>query len=384
LPSVEYELAINDKLIDEPSFYEGIQLIEVEDNDTTADTFSLKLSAIRDATGLWSYAEKDKFELFNKVRITASFSNGNTEHLIEGYITEIKFHIDKEERKSYVEINGMDPTVLMNLQEKLVSWVDKPDHQIAKEIFSKYGFDTSIDNAVDPQLEPGYVVIQRETDIEFLKRLALRNGFECFVKKDFQEKKSIGFFRKPKLDLAPQKDLAVQFDERNNVTSIDFTIDGLRPLSVEIRQQDHLSEEIKEIKISDSKLQKIGKRNLSDVIQPNIGRLARGENLVPTIILSRHVVSEPQLMEAVARSVYDNGSWFVTAKGIVNAEAYGSVLKAKNLVLIKGADEAFSGKYYVSKVVHKFKPESYVQEFEAKKNAMGVVEESDAFEKASL
>jgi phage protein D len=380
LPSVEYELAINDKLIDDSSFYEGIQLIEVQDNDTTADTFSLKLSAIRDGTGIWSYAEKDKFELFNKIRITANFPDGNTEHLIEGYITDIKFHIDKEERKSYVEINGMDPTVLMNLQEKLESWIDKPDHQIAKEIFSKYGFDTSIDNTVEPQLEPGYVVIQRETDIEFLKRLALRNGFECFVKKDFQKKKTIGYFRKPKLDITPQKDLSVQFDEKNNVTSIDFTIDGLRPLSVEIRQQDHLTEEVQEIKIEDSKLPKIGKQNLSDLIQPNIERVVPGENLVPTIVLSRHVVSEPQLMESVARSVFDDGSWFVTAKGVVNAEAYGNVLKAKNLVLIKGADDAYSGKYYVSKVVHKFKPESYVQEFEAKKNAIGV-EGSESFQK---
>lgn len=381
MPTVEYELAINDKLIDDPSFYGGVQLIEVEDNDTTADTFSLKLSAIRDAKGIWSYAEKDKFELFSKVRITANFPDEDPEHLIEGYITDIKFHIDTEERKSYVEINGMDPTVLMNLQEKLVSWVDKPDHQIAKEIFSKYGFDTSIDDAVDPQLEAGYVVIQRETDIEFLKRLALRNGFECFIKKDFQKRKTIGFFRKPKLDSSPQKDLAVQFDEENNVTSIDFTVDGLRPLSVEMRQQDHFTEEVQEIKIADSKLPKIGKQNLSDLIQPSIGKVVPGEKLVPTIVLSRHVVSEPQLMEAVARSVYDNGSWFVTAKGVVNAEAYGNVLKAKNVVLIKGADDAFSGKYYVSKVVHKFKPESYVQEFEAKKNAIGVVEESDTFEK---
>ncbi len=381
MPAVEYEFAVNDKLIEDPSFYESVQLIEVEDNDTKADTFSLKLSANRGATGLWSYAEKDKFELFNKVRISAKFSKGDTEHLIEGYITEIKFHIDKEERKSYVEINGLDPTVLMNLQEKLVSWVDKPDHKIAKEIFSQYGFDTSIDETVDPQLEPGFVVIQRETDIEFLKRLALRNGFECFVKRDFQKKKTIGYFRKPKLDGAPQKDLAVQFDEKNNVTSIDFAIDGLRPLSVELTQQDHLTKEVRETRITDSKLPKIGKQNLSNLIQPKIGRIVSGETLVPTIVLSRHVISEPQLMETVARSVYDNGSWFVTAKGVVNAEAYGNVLKAKNLVLIKGADDAFSGKYYISKVVHKFKPESYVQEFEAKKNAMGVVGESDAFEK---
>lgn len=373
MPAVEYVLAINDELIDDPSLYENIQELNVEDSDTMADIFSLRLSAIRDQNGIWSYYARDKIQLFSKVRITAGFPDGNTEHLIEGYITSIQFHIDKEERKSYVEISGMDATVLMNLEEKLVSWVDKPDHLIAKEIFSDYGFDISVDDTIDPQLEAGYVVIQRETDIEFLKRLALRNGFECFLKKDFQRDKIIGYFRKPKLDDSPQKDLAVQFDENNNITSVDFFIDGLRPLSVEMRQQDHLTEEVQEIKIVDSKLPKIGRQNLSELVQPSIGRLAGGRNLIPTIVLSRHVVSEPQIMEAIARSVFDNGSWFVTAKGTVNAEAYGSVLKAKNLVLIKGADEAFSGKYYVSKVIHKFKRESYLQEFEAKKNAIGVI-----------
>jgi len=59
------------------------------------------------------------------------------------------------------------------------------------------------------------------------------------------------------------------------------------------------------------------------------------------------------------------------------------VLNAKSLVLIKGADEDFSGKYYVTKVVHKFKPESYVQEFEAKKNAIGL-EGSENFEQVKL
>jgi phage protein D len=386
LPAARYELAINDKAIDD-LVYRHIKQLEVEDSETNADSFVIRLSAMRQRSGLWSFPAKDKFQLFSKVRISASFPEGNTEHLIEGYITHIDFHIDKDETKSYVDINGIDATVLMNLQEKLVAWEDKSDSEIAKEIFDKYGFDSDIEDtagATTPQSESNFTTIQRETDIEFLKRLAARNGFDCFLKKNYEKNKTIGYFRKRKLDLKPQKDLAVQFGPgNNNVESIDFTVDALRPLSVEIRQKDAFSEEVKEVTIEDSKLPKIGKQNLQELVAPNIGKMASGEKLFPKIVLSRHVTSEQHIMETEARSVFDDGSWFITAKGTVNAEVYGRVLNAKSLVLIKGADEDFSGKYYVTKVVHKFKPESYVQEFEAKKNALGL-EGSESFERGKI
>jgi phage protein D len=384
LPAPRYELAVNDKPLDD-QVYRHIKQLEVEDSDTNADSFVIRLAAMRQRTGVWTYAGKDTFKVFSKVRVSASFPKGNTEHLIEGYITHIDFHIDKDETKSFVDISGVDATLLMNLQEKLVAWEDKPDSQIAKEIFRKYGFDTDIEDTSNttPQAEPSFTTIQRETDIEFLKRLAARNGFDCFLKKDYQKDKTIGFFRKRKLDLEPQKDLAVQFGTaNNNVEYMDFTVDALRPLSVEIRQTDALSEEVKEVTIEDSKLPKIGKKNLQELLAPNIAKMASGEKLYPKIVLARHVTSEQHIMETEARSVFDDGSWFITAKGTVNAEVYGRVLNAKAMVLIKGTDEDFSGKYYVTKVVHKFKPESYVQEFEAKKNAIGL-DASERFEKAS-
>src|SRR5215208_5033282 len=348
MPAARYELAINDKPVDQ-LLYGHIKQLEVEDSDTNADSFVIRLAAMRQRSGAWSYPAKDKLQLFSKVRISASFPKGNTEHLIQGYITNIAFHIDKDEKKSYVDISGMDATVLMNLQEKLVAWEDKPDSDIAKDIFSRYGFDTEIEDTstTTPQSESTFTTVQRGSDIEFLKRLAARNGFDCFLKTDYDKNKTVGYFRKRNLELKPQKDLAVQFGPSgNNVQSIDFTVDALRPLSVDMRQKDAFSEEVKEVTIEDSKL--------------------------PKVFLSRHVTSEPHIMETEARSVFDDGSWFITAKGTVNAEVYGQVLNAKGTVLIKGADEDFSGKYYVTKVVHKFKPESYVQEFEAKKNAIGL------------
>jgi len=374
MPAARYELAINDKPVDQ-LLYGHIKQLEVEDSDTNADSFVIRLAAMRQRSGAWSYPAKDKLQLFSKVRISASFPKGNTEHLIQGYITNIAFHIDKDEKKSYVDISGMDATVLMNLQEKLVAWEDKPDSDIAKDIFSRYGFDTEIEDTstTTPQSESTFTTVQRGSDIEFLKRLAARNGFDCFLKTDYDKNKTVGYFRKRNLELKPQKDLAVQFGPSgNNVQSIDFTVDALRPLSVDMRQKDAFSEEVKEVTIEDSKLPKIGKQNLQELVAPNIARMASGEKLFPKVVLSRHVTSEPHIMETEARSVFDDGSWFITAKGTVNAEVYGQVLNAKGTVLIKGADEDFSGKYYVTKVVHKFKPESYVQEFEAKKNAIGL------------
>ena len=203
--------------------------------------------------------------LFSKIKISASFEGLENEHLIEGYVTRIDFHIDKEERKSHVDINGMDATLLMNLEEQIVSWVDKSDSQIANDIFSKYGFEVDVEDTIHPPLEEGYTVIQRESDIEFLKRLAGRNdGFECFVDKEFQSNKTVGHFKKMKLDTRPQKDLAAHFGTNSTMSSIDFSVDGLRPIVVEMSQKDALDKEVKEVKIEESRLLKLGKQNLKE------------------------------------------------------------------------------------------------------------------------
>jgi hypothetical protein len=202
-------------------------------------------------------------------------------------------------------------------------------------------------------------------------KLAERNGFECYVSKDYQKNKIIGYFRKPQLDKTPHKDLSVHFGAENNIISIDFSIDGLQPLSVQIMQKDPFSKEIKEVKIEETKLSKLGEKDLSELIGANIADAAAGRDLRTSICITRHNISELQLMESAARSVFDRGSWFIKAKGIVNAEAYSTVLHAKTLVSIKGAGDSASGKYYISRVSHKFKPESYLQEIEARRNALG-------------
>ena len=75
----------------------------------------------------------------------------------------------------------MDGSVLMDREEKLKDWPNKKDSDIASEIFNLYGFTPETEDTDVIHDEAVSTIIQRETDIQFFKRLALRNGFECFV-----------------------------------------------------------------------------------------------------------------------------------------------------------------------------------------------------------
>ena len=60
-------------------------------------------------------------------------------------------------------------------------------------------------------------------------------------------------------------------------------------------------------------------------------------------------------------------------EGEINSEAYQAVLRPHRLVLVKGAGKAYSGKYYVTRVVHELRGDgSYAQSFEARRNARDI------------
>src|SRR5216683_2804527 len=125
-----------------------------------------------------------------------------------------------------LEIWGMDGSVLMDREEKLKDWPDKKDSDIAAEIFSLYGLTPETEDTVVTHDEKVSTIIQRETDIQFLRRLALRNGFECYV-----EGKT-GYFRPPQVDAPPQPVLAVHFGDETNVRHLAIEVNALTPTNV--------------------------------------------------------------------------------------------------------------------------------------------------------
>jgi hypothetical protein len=60
----------------------------------------------------------------------------------------------------------------------------------------------------------------------------------------------------------------------------------------------------------------------------------------------------------------------VTGEGSLSVVRYGGVLKARELVGVRGAGAAFDGLYYVKSVTHKIKRGEYKQDFKLSRNGL--------------
>jgi hypothetical protein len=75
-------------------------------------------------------------------------------------------------------------------------------------------------------------------------------------------------------------------------------------------------------------------------------------------------------MVALCQGLHDRGDWFVTAEGEVLANQYGTVLRPRATVTVKGIGETHSGVYDVLHVTHRFTADGYRQHFKVRRNAL--------------
>jgi phage protein D len=336
-------------------FFADVLELEVEEDHRLASVFKIKFAINKEDDGAWAYLDDDRVKLWQGMKISVNVGNENVE-LIDGYVTQIKPHIDPDENKSTLEVWGMDATCLMSLEEKILDWPSKQDSDIARQIFSSYALSPTVDTTGVIHTEEISTIMQRETDIQFLKRLARRNGFECFVKG------MKGYFRKPVLTSAPKLTLAAHFGDQTNLVSFDARVDALRPAKVEMHQIDPIAKEVQSAVVTSSTLKKLGRQGAHATAAPN-GHVSK-------MFVKNAVAFNKSEMENLGGALFDESGWFVEAKGEVETSVYGAVLEARSLVPIKGVGESFSGVYYVTSVKHLIKGRRYAQRFTARRNAL--------------
>jgi phage protein D len=256
----------------------------------------------------------------------------------------------------------------MDLAEKQLAWPNKKDHEIAREIFSSYGLRPEIEDTVATHAEAVATILQTETDIRFLRRLAARNGFECHVRG------STGCFRSPNLRVPPQKTLAIEFGGETNLAELRIRVDGTPSTVTEIRRVDPIAKREEREGLQASPRRTLGRRPLAGL---RTG-LPDGRQL-----LRRELAASPIEMRGRLRQAYEGASRFVTAEGEIDGRVYRAVLRARRLVTIKGVGETYSGLYYVTRVRHSFTTEGYTQQFEAYRNGLGLTGE-ERFAAAAL
>jgi hypothetical protein len=192
--------------------------------------------------------------------------------------------------------------------------------------------------------------------MQFLRRLALRNGFECFVEG------GRGYFRPPQVDASPQPVLAVHFGNETNVGAFSIEVNALAPANVAMFQVDRLDKEILQARVQASGQTALGKVDAADLLTSGVspGQVYVGMSAATGI---------PE-MAGLCQGLYDQAVWFVTGEGEIAGNHYGHVLRPRGTVTIKGVGETYSGVYYVTHVAHTFTPDGYTQYFRVKRNAL--------------
>lgn len=354
MPQIAANIRIDDE--ESPDLFADLLEMEVEEDDRLAAACRLKLAAYKQGGGLWAYLDDERLRLWKKLSVSVTL-DGEEQTLFEGYVTRLRPHIDPDEDQSFVEVFGLDPTCLMSLEERLKDWPGKTDSDIAREIFQSYSLAGEVDETGVVHDEAVTTIIQRESDIQFLRRLARRNGFECFVEG------GRGFFRRPALNGPPLPTLAAHFGGETNLVSFEAQADALRPTRVRMQQIDPIAKELQ-----DASVESAGQRALGR--DPALLAASPPGGVTPRMFVKHAVAFDRSEMENLGRAIFDEAGWFVEAKGELDGSLYDAVLRARRLVPIKGVGELFSGVYYVAGVRHLFREERYTQQFTARRNAL--------------
>src|SRR4051794_33183437 len=336
-----------------PELYDDLVELEVEVDEELAGMFRFTVALRLGADGRWTYLDDDRFVLWQKVTVVAGPQDA-AEQLIVGYVTHLRPEFGAGLDECRLQVWGLDATVLLDRDDVLKDWPNKKDSDIAEETFRAHGLDPVVtDTQVIHDAEVS-TIVQRETDMQFLRRLALRNGYGCFVDG------GTGYFRPPALDEARQPVLAVQFGEETNVTRFGLEADALRPAGVSMAQIDHVSGELLTVVATPGEQQQLGATGLDSFLGP--GMSPGG------VVLDRVVTTGSAEMATLCQGLLDAGEWFVTGEGEVDASQYPAVLKPRATVVVKGIGRTHSGTYYVHRVTHRFTPDGYRQQFEVKRN----------------
>ena len=336
-------------------FYQDLISAEVELDDELAGMFRLQIAVRQQPDGIWTYIDDERLCVWKSVTITAGLES-ETEELISGYITHVNLEFDVDPSQCVLEVLGMDGSILMDREEKLKNWPNKKDSDIASEIFGLYGFSPEVEDTEVIHDEAVSTIIQRETDMQFIKRLALRNGFECYVQG------TTGYFGPTQIEESPQPVLAVHFGEKTNLNSFSIEVNGITPVNVSMSQIDRANKEVLEVAVESSLQIPLGENDSASI-------LASGMEPGKVYMSMNSATGTPE-MEALCQGLYHKSEWFVTGKGEISGNIYGHVLEPRKTVTIKGINETHSGVYYVSRVSHFFSANGYIQTFSVKRNAI--------------
>lgn len=342
------------------AFYDQIASLEVEENADLPGAFQLTLP-VNASQGDLTFVNDDRIKPFANVAVVVTPPDSSPQCIFDGYVLSHKIHLEREIVSSKVEVWGQDASWLMNLEEKVNEWADVTDASVAESIFGQYGISAApenSDNDSSSHTEDNHTLMQRATDIAFLRSLAKSTGKLCRVTCADQPGQRTGYFARPKLDGDATLTLDLNDPETWNVAALDLDWDVARPTSVSAHQV-FLGDSNGGVDVSDSGLPHLDARSLADF-----------SGKTTSVLLAAPADANDELTLR-AQGLLEEASWFVRCEGETELSRVQAVLRVGAVVALQGIGAQHSGNYLVWSVRHTINASTHKMHFVLVRNAVG-------------
>lgn len=278
--------------------------------------------------------------------------------LCDGIITNVQLSPSTDASGSKLTVQGKDIAVMMELVEKKVPRPGLPVLAVVNAILAMYAVYQITPLVIQPPGDTPPLVTEKMpltdgSDFTVLNELAKEFGYVFWVQAGPLPLQNTAYWGPPITNVFPQRALSFKVGWASNLGSVSFTNDATKPVMLAGLIQDRFSQ----------------------LPLPVIGLPVN----VPLASLPAWVGNAPFLQVKALKN--DAGGDYakafatalgeaakasqsaVTASGDLDVGAYGTVLRAREIVGIRGVGLTFDGLWYVKSVTHTISPGSHKQSF---------------------
>ncbi|HVO42177.1 MAG TPA: hypothetical protein VMT34_06130 [Aggregatilineales bacterium] len=283
--------------------------------------------------------------------------------LMDGVITHQQVTPNVENGQSTLTLDGKDVSAVMNLQEFTgLPYPAMPIEARVALIVLKYAVFGMIPLVI-PSLFPDVPIptdripIHEGTDLAYIQRMAQEAGYVFYVDPGPAPGMSVAYWG-PEIKVGvAQPALNVNMDAYTNIESLNFRYDAEKKTIPVVYVQNQQTRVPIPIPIPDI-----------TPLNPPLGAIPPFNSKIAFLDYTARLSPMRAILAGLA--VASQSSDAVFGDGKLDVMRYGRILKARQLVGVRGAGLAYDGLYYVKSVTHHIKRGEYKQDFSLSRNGL--------------
>lgn len=297
-----------------------------------------------------------------RVILVATFG-GLPQVVMDGVVKHTEIAPDAMQGSSKLVVTGEDLTAVMDLID--LSGLPypglTPDLRVLV-ILAKYAMFGIVPEVVpvitpDVELPIDKIPTQKGTDLAYIRQLAKEAGYVFYLEPGPVPGMTQAYWG-PQIKLGvPQPALNVNMDAWTNVESLSVRYEPQGAVLPLVFIQDQTTKAVIPMAIPPI-----------TPLNPPLGLVPPVPQQIDELEDTAKLSPAQAIMVGMARA--SETADVVSADGSLDVVRYGQILKARQLVGLRGAGLAFDGLYYVESTKHQIKPGEYKQSFSLKRNAL--------------